>query len=274
MKHSAEIFFTRKTRKYIGYSLLLFFALLGLYLLTSFANYSSVPFFSSSDKTTLFIELPYPPISNGNVPDIILNASFNVISNETIAEKVNMTLANPRVVLYGGTPRNEYIIHNISWISIAYQNAHPMRMAKCYWTDPSRNNTISPYKSAYYNEPSGAVFLINKNDLNHPIFSGNHNHTLNLSQNSPFYFSVSGDYSPIILLAFKNGSLESHTYDEIKIHVPSTSELHTQAISKINCFIALALFFFGLFTLTNLVHAWIDKAPENSSGDIDLIFRL
>jgi len=116
---------------------------------------------------TYFIELTYPPISNGKVQELLLDASFNIVSNETIAEGVNITITDPRVVLYGGTLRNKYIIHNLSGVNIAFQNAQPMG-GSLTLTVPLSN--ISQTQYIYHNLPPGASFRMDENDINYPIF--------------------------------------------------------------------------------------------------------
>jgi len=215
----------------------------------------------------VFYGTDIPPISNGKVQELLLDASFNLESNETIAEGVNITVANPRIVLYSGTPQNEYVIRNLSGIDIAFQNAQPMG-GSIKIEIPLDN--ISRTQYIYHNLPPGASFQIDENDIKHPIFPREPTYELNLShgyiqgviQNRPFSFSVSGDYSPSIILEFSNGSGESYTYDEIKFHVPSKSETQTQELNQINGFITIALFIFSLIELWRLISEWIGSKPS------------
>jgi hypothetical protein len=260
--------FSRRGRKYLGYSglfvLVLFFVIF-YYQLSTYYPFN--PFFPPSGKTTYFMELTYPPVTNGKVQEMLLNASFNIESNETLAEGVKVTITNPRIKLYGGTPRNEYIIHNISAINIAFQNAQPMGGSGTLII-PLDN--ISQTQNINYNFPPGMSFQMDENDKNHPIFSGVHNYELNLShgyipeviQNKPFSFAASGDYSPSIILEFSNDSSPiSYTYEEIKFHVPSVSELRTQELNQIGGFIAVVLLIFSFFEALKLINEWIKGAP-------------
>ena len=260
--------FSRRNREIIGYfsffTFIIFFIIL-YYQLSTY--YPFDPFSPPSGKTTYFMELTYPPISDGKVQELLLDASFNIISNTTIAEGVNMTIANPKVVLYGGTPRNKYIIHNISGVNIGFQNAQPM--GSSLKIDIPLSN-ISQTQYVYHNLPPGASFQMNKNDANIPSFPREPTYELNLSNgyiqwsfhDHLFNFSVAGDYSPSIILEFSNGSSESYTYDEIKLHIPSKSETQSQELNQINGFITIALFIFSLIELWRLISEWIGSKPS------------
>jgi hypothetical protein len=118
---------SKRKRKAIGGAVLLILFLLPIFLFYQWATYYSInPLFMPESGTKYHMELSYPPIANGKVKELLLDAQFEIVSNKPIAEGVNMTLANPRIVLYGGTPENERIIHNISEVNIAFQNAQPM----------------------------------------------------------------------------------------------------------------------------------------------------
>lgn len=267
--------FSQRIRKYIGYSVLIILLLIfSLFYYQLSTYYPFNPFFPPSGKTTHFMELTYPPISNGEVQELLLDACFNVVSNKPIAVGINMTIANPRVIFYGGTPRNRAIIYNISGINIAFQNAQPMGGSLKVTVPFDINHSqlvyhINKSRHVYYNLPPGASFQVDKNYIKFPSFPREQTYELNLSngylhgirQNQPFSFSVSGDYSPSIILEFRNGTYESYTYDEMKLHVPSASEIQTQELSQIGGFIAIILLIFSFFEALKLVNEWI-KGPH------------
>lgn len=257
---------SQRERKCIGYSALIIFIFVFIFFYYQLsAYYPFNPFFPPSGKTTHFLELTYPPISNGKVQELLLDASFSIVSNEPIAEGVNMTIANPQVKFYGGTPRNKDIIYNISSVNIAFQNAQPMGGSLTI-TVPF--DDINQSKHVYHNMPPGAGFQVDGDHMNFPSFPKMQTYELNLShgylhgirQNQPFNFSVSGDYSPSIILEFQNGTYESYTYDEIKLHVSSDSEIQSQELSQIDGFIAIALLIFSFLEALRLVNEWIKGA--------------
>ena len=160
----------------------------------------------------------------------------------------------------------EYIIHNISGIDIAFENARPMG-GSLTLTVPLDN--VSKTQYIYHNLPPGASFQLDERDINYsvfprePIYELNSSHGLlqDIIQSQPFNFSVSGDYSPTLILEYSNNSDESYTYNEIKLHVPSSSELQTQELNQIGGFITIVLLIFSLIEALKLVNEWIKSAP-------------
>ena len=235
--------FSRRKREYIGYSALaivILFFFFFCYQLSAYYPFN--PFFPPSGKMTHFVELTYPPISNGKVQELLFDAKFDVVSDGQIAEGVNMTILNPRISVYGGMPINKYIIHNISGVNIVFQDAQPMG-GSLKLTVPLDNFSQTQY--VYYNLPPGASFRIDEN-MKFPVFPREPVYELNLShgyledviQNRPFNFPVSGDYSPSIILEYSNGSDESYTYYEMKLHVAPKSTnpgLHSVPFSNVTC---------------------------------------
>ena len=255
---------------------LLILFVLPVFLFYHWTTYYSInPLFMPESGTKYHMELTYPPITNGKVKELLLDAQFDIVSNKPMAEGVNITLANPKVLLYGGTPGNERIISNISMINIAFQNAQPMgETIELIIHFPPIPINYSPIQQVHYNIPPGAGFQMSDSDTNHTIFSGVHDYELNLShgylkdvrENKPFNFSVSGDYSPSILLSFKDGinnSYESYTYDEIKLHIPSTSEIRTQLFNQLGFIIAIVLSIFNSIEAWRLISGWWNSAPAN-----------
>jgi len=254
-------------RQVIGYvSLFILILVFIFFYLQISSHYPFNPFFPPSGKTTYLMELTYPPISNGKIQELLLDASFSIVSDKPLAEGVNITIPNPVVKLYGGSFNNRNIIKNIRIISIAFQNAQPMGGSVAIII-PLEN--ISQTQHVYYNLPPGASFQVNEETLKFPEFPREQVCELNLSngylkgirQNQPFNFSVSGDYSPSLIIEFYNESPESYTYDEIKLHVPSKSELQSQELDQINGFIAAVLLIFSFIEALRLIQEWIRDAP-------------
>jgi hypothetical protein len=264
---------SKRRRKCItGLFLIIFISIFGSLYYQLHTYYSFDPFFPPSGNTTYFMELTYPPISSGKVQETLLDASFNIISNKTIAEGVNMSIVDPRVRLYGGTPRNKYITHNISGVNIAFQYARPMGGSLVITAPFNLSQTtqinLSQIQYVYHNLPPGAAFKMNESDIypippHEPIIDLNlsHGYLKGVLENHPFSFPVSGDYSPSIILEFDNGSVEGYTYDEIKLHVPSTSEIRTQELNQIDGFIALALLLLSFTEVCRIFYEWIKSVP-------------
>jgi hypothetical protein len=60
------------------------------------------------------------------------------------------------------------------------------------------------------------------------------------------YFPVSGEYSPVIVIKFNNGTAPIiHTYDMIKVHVLSETDVNAQSMNRINIALTIALLVFS-----------------------------
>ena len=57
------------------------------------------------------------------------------------------------------------------------------------------------------------------------------------------YFPVAGDYSPTIFIQFFNGTGIQYTYNEIKVHVLSASEVEAVNTNKLNLAVTYVLLF-------------------------------
>jgi hypothetical protein len=223
------------------------------------------------------MELTYPPISSGKVQETLLDASFNITSSKTMAEGVNMTIIDPRITLYGGTPIKERITRNISGVNIAFQYARPMGGSYIITVPYDFSKTefinLSQIRYVYHNLPPGAAFEMNKSDIyptppREPIIHLNlsHGYLTGVLQNRPFSFPVSGDYSPSIILEFDNGSVEGYTYNEIKLHVPPASEIRTHALNQISGIVAIALLIFSFIQLRKIINESVEDALSNKKA--------
>ncbi len=235
---------SKRTRKIIGYSLLSIFGIIIVVLIwNSFAYYSINPFLPPSGETAHQMELTYPAASQSQ--GILIYAFFAVVANKPLSEGVYMNITDPHLTLFTGTDSNKRESHNIASVEIGFQHAQPSPILM----GMGISNTSQNYE---YLTLSGAKFWL-VGDLND---SEDVQFPFELYQNTPFYFPVAGDYSPSMVILLKNGSLIRYTDDEVKLHVPSTAELQTQAITYASDLAAIAFLVFSFIEAFKLVNDW------------------
>ena len=79
------------------------------------------------------------------------------------------------------------------------------------------------------------------------------------SGQNPFYFPISGDYSPIIEIKKDDGNTTVYSYDQIKLHIVSKAEVEQQKINKTNFGLSIALFGFAILGGIGLLHEFLKK---------------
>jgi hypothetical protein len=65
--------------------------------------------------------------------------------------------------------------------------------------------------------------------------------------------------------AINRHTLYQYTFNEIKIHVLSSSELRTQELDQINGIITIALFIFTEIEAIKLIYNWYKNAPDDKN---------
>ncbi len=85
------------------------------------------------------------------------------------------------------------------------------------------------------------------------------------SGQNPFYFPISGDYSPIIEIKKDDGSTTVYSYDQIKLHVISKAEAEQQKINRTNFGLSIALFGFAILGGIGLLNEFIKKDENQRS---------
>jgi hypothetical protein len=238
----------------IGYSLVfIFYFIIFLLIYTAFGH---------SDKTVYPIELTYPSTSSGQPQGVLLRVNFNLKSDKTISEGVNLNLTDITVDLFTGTEENANFAQNISWLEIGFPHAQPAFPMQLTTTKTGK------YQYYYYQSLSGASFWMGR--LNYSIFLPDEpleinsivQHPFVLIQNREFNFPVAGDYSPSIIIGFFDKSILYFTDNEVKLHVPSKSELQIQTYNQVSGLIAVALFVFSLIQAIKFVYDSTKNLPE------------
>lgn len=209
-------------------------------IISWWTRYSINPFFLSSSKKIYPMEITYPSVSQQQ--GILLDVYFNVESDKPIAEGVNVTIANPIIVLFTGTDSYKVESHNIIEVEIGFRNAQPSFSMSMGITD----KVTGQHQDFSYKTISGAsLWLTGKIDDKEVVqfnkFESRHN--------VPFNFPVAGDYSPSIVIVYQNGSRILYTDHEVKFHVCSPSELQTQLFNQLIVLLTLALVIFSFILI-------------------------
>ena len=81
-----------------------------------------------------------------------------------------------------------------------------------------------------------------------------------------FYFPVSGDFSPTVIINFNNGTGQiQYRYDDIKLHVLATSEVNAERINTTNLVLTAALLGFAFIETFKLIFEIKSKDKKNQS---------
>lgn len=206
-------------------------------------------FYSQSYKTSLPINLSYPPPINGQLQDKALQVSFELQANNTIAEGVNLTLSKINGVVF----LKNSLGKSIQYAIIGFSNTKPGTpfTATYGWFDDFE----------YYNyECLDGAWL----DVQDIWDSEDFRSLIRVRELEEFNFPVAGDYSPSIIIALENKTILFHTYDSIKVHVASHTELQSQRLDRINGLVTLALFAFTFFEIYQIIIA-LTKRKSNKT---------
>ena len=239
--------------------------------------YSFFPLVPLQKKTAYPINLVYPPITSGPLQPTLFQINFTLQASNTLAEGVNIRAINVKGNLYSPIEFNTGNFSGISEIIVGFLDANPNPpYAK---TISIRNETIGPNKTiqtpqTFYTN----LAFIDLVPIEPTVAIASHvdPSTLEVDYNwMNFNFPVAGDYSPSIIMIFQNQTISNnilssnetaltYTYDQIKLHVISTSELQTQQINLIGSFVGVALLVFAYVELWKLLHEWAEKGSKNS----------
>jgi len=183
--------------------------------------------YSQPTKTSLPIDLSYPPPTGGRLEDKALQVSFDLYANNKFAEGINLTLKN----IFGVVYAKNALGNNIQWITIGFSNTYPCTP---FTTVYGWLNETEIYN---YEGLDGATL-----DVSDEWDSEDFLILKRVREAEEFNFPVAGDYSPSIIIALENKTMLFHTYDSIKVHVASDTELQSQRLDRINGLVSLALF--------------------------------
>lgn len=94
-------------------------------------------------------------------------------------------------------------------------------------------------------------------------------HGIYPSYPNDIYFPVSGDYSPIIEISNQSEELNPqyspiiYSYDQIKVHVASTTEIETLSLDTVNLSLTFAIFALSWIGVLALTYQFIKEKDEN-----------
>ena len=87
---------------------------------------------------------------------------------------------------------------------------------------------------------------------------------------SEIYFPVSGDYSPTVRITVESQPEIIYTFDQIKVHVVSASELEGARLGRINLWLSYAFFGLSIFGIVWLLFELFEKKEENQVFNINI----
>jgi hypothetical protein len=226
------------TYRYIGYIVVSALFFIFTYCIWSVCTYYSInPLGIRLGKTVFPMHLTYPSFLEGQ-QGIKASVKFNIESDKAMTEGAKLTLKDVEGILLTGVYRDGHLVSDsdIEEIQVGFKEAHPD-----YWgAIGTHDEALHQDQNRFYKALS--VSLIRKNDGQ---CNNSHVKLLTEQWNREFYFPVSGDYPPSIVIRFQGGSYDEHTYNSPKLHVLSASEIQTQALNQINSLIAIILLIFG-----------------------------
>lgn len=211
-----------KRKRIVGFAS--FFIILSvLFYIAAVANdWYFVPFNPPPPPTSIIMPMLIPPaITNETVPWPDLYLGISLQANGTIAEGVELTLAGA-----GEIASYNYNLRFIS-IQVFFQESLPWQL---------KNSSTLLHVQQW---PSGIVLQRNMTDTSDMILWSKIN-------NTEIYFPAAGDYSPTVLIGFKQEKPIEYTYDAIKIHVASNSDIQNAKFTRINTALTNALVLFAL----------------------------
>lgn len=236
---------TRRNRILIV-GLLVVLSLIAIYYVYSLWEYKINPFFPSPNETMLPIALSYPVSTTGVLQDEALKVYFTLKANATLCEAVeNVRVANAFATAF----TNNSIGNIVNDIRVGFKIP--------YYGEFTVANTTGEIRNYYYEGVAGA-WLTGKKKYPHDITA----FTNIFGAPYSFAFPVSGDYSPTIIIGLSNGTYLTQTYDELKVHVASKTELRTQELDQITFFVSMALLVFAGVEATKLAYEFIENAPD------------
>ena len=179
------------------------------------------PFNSPPPPTNITIPMIIPPaITNATFPWPDLYLGISVRANGTIAEGVEVTLGTATAWIGS----HDYYLR-LNAVQVFFQESIAWRY----------KNSFTPLDvQGYIGYPAAIIF---QRDWGHPGAN-----LLPYVNETQIFFPAAGDYSPTVLVVFLGNSAPiEYTYDAIKIHVASTSDLANAKATRVNIALTYAL---------------------------------
>jgi hypothetical protein len=87
------------------------------------------------------------------------------------------------------------------------------------------------------------------------------------ANNTEIYFPTAGDYSPTVLISFKQSKPIEYTYDDIKIHVASTSDIENAKFTRVNTALSYVLVFFAGIESVSIIRDFSEDEAKDERKD-------
>ena len=244
-----------RTKAYLA--LAIFYVIIGFWVGVIIADFH-IPIINPVQKTQLSFEVNYPPVTGSDMP-LLLRATMYLEADSIISENTRI-FANRSS---GGYiyPNNE---SKIGEVYFGFSSALPHKLS-------------SGKSGINYSVPTG-VWLINwdgQNLTSREALSEESYTDFNFTEDfieyqraqfrkeNEFYFPVAGDYSPTILIWFYNDTTIQYTYNDIKVHVASATEVQSQKLDRINTAITITLFALALVEGISVVNDLTKRKEKN-----------
>jgi hypothetical protein len=168
--------------------------------------------------------------------------------NGTLSENTPIEIVNATCM--------SYVPYNVT-ITVGFPQGIESRME----TDIQKNSTLI----ISWGGVSVIKFQDSFNPVDHTGFEPLADfHNVDAQFIGTFYFPVSGDFSPIIGIV-KQGEIKPivYTYDQIKVHVLSSTEVDQLNLSQVNTSLSLIVLFFTWVSVISLVYQSWNKKEES-----------
>jgi len=164
------------------------------------------------------IGISYPDRPGITIPGTDLFVSFILTFNGSIAENTPIQVTNAYCQILSKK------VANVWTVQVGFQQALPWAFKESFEEG-----------GTYISGLSGVSFTRHFQDINDTVL---------WPSMDVFYFPVAGDFSPAISITYDNGTEVLYTYDQIKVHVLSASEVEVMNINRLNLGLSYVLLFF------------------------------
>jgi hypothetical protein len=245
--------------------LLIFYVYVGFCVWSIMADQPNMlnAFYQPQKPALLPIAVAYPPIFNGQMQDEWLEVRINLKADSTLSEGVNLTLAD----MLGTIFINDFSLYGqeVDNVWLGFQYAQP-------WSSFTSANTVSgQIQNHEFTALDGDWLVALHNATYWQSVNGNPYALgycpLVILEQMVFNFPSAGDYSPSMIVGLSNGTFLSCTYDQIKVHVVSNSELQTIKVGRIDTAIAVSLLLFAGIEGVSVVNDLTKKRLVNEDHE-------
>ena len=235
----------KRRNKIVGFALLavVLFVLISYICAVAWDNYN-YPFNlnPAPPPTSFIVPMMIPPaITNATFPWPDLYLGISVRANGTIAEGVEVELATATAVIAS----HDYYLR-LDGVQVFFQESVAWRF---------KNSTTPRDLTGYVGWPAGIVFQRDMTDLSNQ-------NLLPYVNKQDIFFPAAGDYSPTVLVIFQHDKPIEYTYDAIKIHVASSSDIQNARFTRVNTALTYALVLFAVIESIAIMRDFTEDKPK------------